>query len=541
MQKMKKAVALMLVFVLTAGLVACGKKAEEKKPESSAPVEKTEEKANTDTADTKETAEDESEDEGEIIEITPSSDEADESGLLRVGVARSSEYYYDEETYNILAYAKYNNISLLAGSDTYPELAASLDEMSSGIKARTLGEFEMLKSSVESDKDSEEGLLMNYFTEESTNIVRADDKAVSIVDVVSSYTGGAHENLGIYTYNYDTQTGKQLSLKDVIKDEEGFLKLIIDQAKKNADEGIVDPEEYIRKAYNEEGYWLSWVLSYTGIDVYFAPYEIASYAAGVITASVTFKDNPEIFNDAYTKVPEYYEVALSGLGKVLADTNGDGAPEELTVWKIQSDEADDLYKLVVYVGEKLIVDDEEFLNFDYNCIFAHNSNGDYIIIDGQSYNDCHTTRVYDIASGKMTDELLGTGLVRYGTYDDYPFCYEVAGNPEKKELFTRLEALGTYDAFRNYSLEDGKLKPETEYYYYDDGAVTLRNAVGLTLDVCDKDGNVTGETDVKPGEYFTYLYTDNATFMMCSLSDGTIVKLDMDISEYPQQVEGQDV
>ncbi len=541
MHKMKKAVALMLVFMLAVGLVACGKKADEKKPESSATAEKTEEKANDKEAEPAKPAEDVDSEDGEIIEITPSTDEADESGLLRIGVAKSSEYYYDEETYETLAYAKYSNVSLLAGSDTYAELAASLDEFSTDSKVRTLDEFETLKSSVKSDIEAGDEPFMNYFIEESSNIVRADDKALSIVDFVSSYTGGAHENLGIFTYNYDTKSGKLLKLTDVIKDVDAFTELISEKASKYADDVISDPAEYIKKGINEEGYCLSWALSYTGVDVYFAPYEIASYAAGVITASVTFKENPEIFNDLYTEVPASYEVAFSGAGQVLADTNGDGLPENVSVWKTPGDDAEDLFNLSVYIGEDLVVSDDEFFNFDYNCIMLHKADGNYILVDGQSYNDCHTTRVYDIASKKMTDELLGTGLVRYGTYDDYPFCYEVAGNPDKKELFTRLDALGTYDTFRTYSLEGGKLIPEKEYYYYDDGAVTLRNAVGLTVDVCDENGNVTGETDVKPGEYFTYLYTDDATFMMCSLSDGTIVKLDMDISEYPQKVEGEDV
>ncbi|MBR6396522.1 MAG: hypothetical protein IKS09_06105, partial [Lachnospiraceae bacterium] len=179
MHKMKKAVALMLVFILAAGLAACGKKAEDKKPDSSAPVEKTEEKANDNETEPAKTAEDVDSEDGEIIEITPSTDEADESGLLRVGVAKSSEYYYDEETYETLAYAKYSNVSLLAGSDTYAELAASLDEFSSDSKARTLDEFEMLKSSVKADIEAGDEPFMNYFIEEGSNIVRADDKALS--------------------------------------------------------------------------------------------------------------------------------------------------------------------------------------------------------------------------------------------------------------------------------------------------------------------------------------------------------------------------
>jgi hypothetical protein len=52
------------------------------------------------------------------------------------------------------------------------------------------------------------------------NVLLATDDIVSVEMVEYSDTGGAHPNTRLWTVNYDLKTNKELTLKDVFRDEE---------------------------------------------------------------------------------------------------------------------------------------------------------------------------------------------------------------------------------------------------------------------------------------------------------------------------------
>ncbi|MDL2281120.1 DUF3298 and DUF4163 domain-containing protein [Selenomonadales bacterium OttesenSCG-928-I06] len=91
------------------------------------------------------------------------------------------------------------------------------------------------------------------------------------------YTGGAHGNVIINTFNYDLKTGKKLSFKDVSKASlKQINKAIFAQA-----EGFYDDFKGI-KEYPETFY-----LDDDGsVVIVFQPYEIAPYVRGVIEVRI---------------------------------------------------------------------------------------------------------------------------------------------------------------------------------------------------------------------------------------------------------------
>ncbi len=120
-------------------------------------------------------------------------------------------------------------------------------------------------------------------------------KVICLESGNSFFTGGAHPFSYASNYVFDVATGKTINLKDLIKDETKFLKII---------------EENVRKVHNiaaaksleEEGFFLDETtkklalpLNFSvsndqkNIDFIYNPYEIAAYALGPTELSIPFE------------------------------------------------------------------------------------------------------------------------------------------------------------------------------------------------------------------------------------------------------------
>jgi len=104
-----------------------------------------------------------------------------------------------------------------------------------------------------------------------------------------SYTGGAHGNDRIDFLNFAPETGKLLSITDLIDDMEGFSKLVethLEQTiKKNKNESMDD-------YFFGEGFKLPESLGFNeeGLIILYNKYEIASYAQGITEFVIPYEE-----------------------------------------------------------------------------------------------------------------------------------------------------------------------------------------------------------------------------------------------------------
>ncbi len=143
---------------------------------------------------------------------------------------------------------------------------------------------------------------------------RADSRVVSLMESVSSYTGGVHGIYGIGGTNFDARTGKKLALSDVCPNTEGLIAAIIKQL------GFDYPDasfmqsgstlmQDMARQYVSDGV-LPWTLDPRGVTVYFNPYIIGSYAEGIYTATILFSQHPELFAEEYRVGPVPYAMEV---------------------------------------------------------------------------------------------------------------------------------------------------------------------------------------------------------------------------------------
>ena len=141
----------------------------------------------------------------------------------------------------------------------------------------------------------------NVFAE----IRRADGQVLSYLLEWNEYCGGVHPTSYYEGFNLDVKTGAAISLDQVVSDIPALKTLVIEKllAEYGEDAFYADPDTLLSDyfAWDEEAetYRPSWTLGEESLTIWFSPYEIAPYAAGLLHAEIRFDEAPEIFTGNY--------------------------------------------------------------------------------------------------------------------------------------------------------------------------------------------------------------------------------------------------
>lgn len=142
-----------------------------------------------------------------------------------------------------------------------------------------------------SEIDSESfpwNLDMTYTKHES-------DTIVSYIVQGYEFTGGAHGNTFLESFNYDKKTGARINVQDVVTNEDTFNILA---AFANNELTVEYPEGSNANPEN----WSVWYTNNSSITFIFVPYQIASYATGQQELQVeTTGENASLFKQEYFK------------------------------------------------------------------------------------------------------------------------------------------------------------------------------------------------------------------------------------------------
>lgn len=147
-------------------------------------------------------------------------------------------------------------------------------------------------SAAEEDRKFREEVGMSWeedfaYTEGLQCQVYQTEQLISIDAVYYTYTGGAHPNHVLLSWNFDLTTGDFFAPEALAADSQEFSDLvtaeIIHQARDRAADEKLLPEEFFWENYEEvAANWGSYAVSFDedGMTVGYSPYEMAAYAAG---------------------------------------------------------------------------------------------------------------------------------------------------------------------------------------------------------------------------------------------------------------------
>ncbi|MBU5483581.1 DUF4163 domain-containing protein [Clostridium sp. MSJ-11] len=172
-------------------------------------------------------------------------------------------------------------------------------------------------------KSKEEGTLMNpYGLSVNYEVHYNKNNLLSLTISYYSYTGGAHGMSSKKTFNIDTKTGINASLKDLFNPGEDYKEIINtvirEKIQENPSEYYEEISRYFKGILQDQPFY----IVEDNIVIYFEPYEIAPYAGGFKEFKMPFKSfekgvnldlqlkegNPVI----YTDLIKEYETGFKG-------------------------------------------------------------------------------------------------------------------------------------------------------------------------------------------------------------------------------------
>lgn len=295
----------------------------------------------------------------------------------------------------------------------YPALAQALDE-------RAQQEWQQAQKTREAMKEEALAFRENiprYYHPLSHKVDvllrRADEQVVSFVSQEYTEGSGAH---GFYSWQgvtLDTATGEKLHLAQVVRDASSMAELVAQKLRQDYPEGCYDDmEETVRKMALENR--LNWSLDPRGITFYFNPYAVGPYAAGLMTATVLFRERPELFAEGYREGPASYAQPFSTWPPLT--TSLSGGRDVLRLWREKE-------QLIIQVNGKKHSFRAEL--DDLHPVLICREGKNYLYIDGSLPEGNRMTLVFSLKGG----------VPRHLATLPYTFLHRVAVSPAEQRYW----------------------------------------------------------------------------------------------------------
>lgn len=197
-------------------------------------------------------------------------------------------------------------MSVLQGDGSPLEEAGSPEQEAALAAAETFNaRFGQWKSNAQTLAESakedqafrnEAGLESVAYTDDLRCTVYQTDHLVSVSGLYYTYTGGAHPNSILMSWNFDVEAGEffEPEILDEGKDLREFVQqALVRQARQTAAENNMAVGEYFWEDYSDTlGEWSSYAVSFDGegMTVGFSPYELAAYAAGAQVFRLSYEE-----------------------------------------------------------------------------------------------------------------------------------------------------------------------------------------------------------------------------------------------------------
>lgn len=271
----------------------------------------------------------------------------------------------------------------------YPKLCESLEVLNEIVREECEGELpeftdkacDYYAEQLELNPGEEyfDGLVYNY----DLCVTRADDKYVSFYSKGNFFFGENDTSEYYYSYNFDSQTGELLDVTDIITDVAKFNDAVKKCYKEKYGEKLnID----VFTPDNPES--LDWCLTPVGIDVYFYNEGSTSLTDHSMYVSLYFDTDSDIINQKYKSNCYDYVYPFDEYDEIDVDIDGDGKANSISFVPI----ADEFYdETGEYKGYTVSIDGKVYDDFDETWFFyvspyyVHNSEGNYIFAQRDTY------------------------------------------------------------------------------------------------------------------------------------------------------------
>ena len=326
----------------------------------------------------------------------------------------------------LIASATYETVRLSEeAKEAYPALNEAMEALSAVMSEQSESSYSEIKEAAASSWADHKGSSEDFSAGDMTveiEPVRCDGDVLSFFEMSNVYyPDSAHGLTGYAGYNYDTATGAPITLTDVVTDLSALLPAVADNLIALGDGmPVTDVESELKESFGENGENLDWVLDRDALVLRFAPYEIASYARGVVEARIPYAKYPDLFTGKYRRYDGAFAKRMNPNVPVSLDLNGDGETETVFVtgsYGMDGSMGLSYSELEVTVGNMGCATQADF--FSWSSVLAHTEDGrNIIIVETVAESDYPT--LYVFKEGKSGPSLVGKmeGMTFASQYHD---------------------------------------------------------------------------------------------------------------------------
>ena len=346
----------------------------------------------------------------------------------------------------------------------------------------------------------------NYQYAGDVTICRSDSNFFSFVRGVNSFTTDAEG------YSYDSRTGEEVKLSQVVKDMNQLQAAVNEVLKENNQSAL---SAITKEALEKDA--IVWALGNEGLDLFIAQSDgnYVDYQRIVIS----YERYPDLFADGVKLRPAEYAAQLMTTAKSYIDGK---------VLQVTAPETEGGSFTVTVDDKQFTVEKPEMAVGLISLLYVKTASGTYLYPEFQGdYSDASYLLPVDLQSGKASklpeDRELGMG-----------FDLQNAVNPDALALSVRSDTLSTLYTFYPVKIgSDGVPEAIGERHYFT-GVTVLHSKQALTLSLV-KDGKETGEKTEVPADSNYFFYAgDNKSYVDFRLEDGREVRVH--IKNYPEDV-----
>ena len=447
----------------------------------------------------------------------------------------------------------------------YPELNQALTLEYDTLKKNTQEDLNNLKESAEEMVEYMQGDdNMQLIAEYAPYVLRADENVVSYEQFYDDYYGGAHGYHSYAGFTFDTKTGKKLDLYDVITGEESVKAGIIQELKNKyaSEDGLVEnntPEEDADAFFEyvdskDQSGAVAWSLGADRLNIYYNPYNIGSWALGIVSVSLPFEKYPDAVKEEYKMGPSDYSVKIGIYADYSADIYNDGSFSDVSVYPDGTDDyANSALRIQIQDENGQVTSRvfDDMYYFTMEAYYVKTGNRHFLHVFTHSENDWTADNVYEITNGQIRDlgYVEGTpALIRYEyNYNEdslFTNSEDVAAYNDPGALYLEktMNAFSTYSGSRHYHVGSSGLLESSDPYVAGPAEIVVTVKKALTVKKTDASGRENGKTEVIPVGTKLYFYmTDNESYVIFRYDGDQYGKVSMYNSDWPQKINGEEL
>ena len=439
----------------------------------------------------------------------------------------------------------------------YPELNQALTLEYDTLKKSTQEDLNNLKESAEEMVEYMQGDdNMQLIAEYAPYVLRADENVVSYEQFYDDYYGGAHGYHSYAGFTFDTKTGKKLDLYDVITGEESVKAGIIQELKNKyaSEDGLVEnntPEEDADTFFEyvdskDQSGAVAWSLGADRLNIYYNPYNIGSWALGIVSVSLPFEKYPDAVKEEYKMGPSDYSVKIGIYADYSADIYNDGSFSDVSVYPDGTDDyANSALRIQIQDENGQVTSRvfDDMYYFTMEAYYVKTGNRHFLHVFTHSENDWTADNVYEITNGQIRDlgYVEGTpALIRYEyNYNEdslFTNSEDVAAYNDPCALYLEktMNAFSTYSGSRHYHVGSSGLLESSDPYVAGPAEIVVTVKKALTVKKTDASGRENGKTEViLVGTKLYFYMTDNESYVIFRYDGDQYGKVSMYNSDWP--------